>query len=430
MTYSTQTAWQSAAAIKTLQEEKLRETLSYLQQHSPFYRQLFVNHHINIDAIKSMADLESVPVTTKEDLQQRNDDFLCVPKNKIIEYTSTSGTLGSPVTIALTENDLQRLAFNEYSSFLCADGKPDDIYQLMLTLDRQFMAGMAYYAGIRKMGAGIIRVGPGVPSLQWQTIQRIQPTAIVGVPSFILKLIQYAGEHHIDINSSSVKKAICIGENIRNTDFSFNILGKKITEAWNIQLYSTYASTEMQTAFTECGAGKGGHHNPDLLIVELLNEQNEAVLPGEAGEVTITTFGVEAMPLFRYKTGDICMYADDACSCGRNTLRLSPVLGRKKQMIKYKGTTLYPPALFDLLNEMEEVLDYVAEVYSNDIGMDEVLLYILPSNHHEETDRRIRAYLQARLRVSPHVKYITQAEIQKLQFPESGRKPMKFIDKR
>jgi len=430
MNYTTQTAFQPREQIKKLQEDKLQEMLSYLLQHAPFYKKLFADNNIDIAAIKNMADLQQLPVTTKEDLQQRNDDFLCVPKNKIIEYTSTSGTLGSPVTIALTENDLQRLAFNEYSSFLCADGKPADIYQLMLTLDRQFMAGMAYYAGIRKMGAGIIRVGPGVPSLQWQTIQRIQPTAIVAVPSFILKLIQYANEHHIDINSSSVKKAICIGENIRNTDFSFNILGKKITEAWNIQLYSTYASTEMQTAFTECGAGKGGHHNPDLLVVELLNEKNEAVAPGEAGEVTITTLGVEAMPLLRYKTGDICMYADDVCSCGRNTLRLSPVLGRKKQMIKYKGTTLYPPALFDLLNEMEEVLDYVAEVYSNDIGMDEVLLHILPAHNNEETDRRIRAYLQARLRVSPHVKYITAQEIQKLQFPEGGRKALKFIDKR
>ncbi|MFT3932348.1 MAG: AMP-binding protein [Chitinophagaceae bacterium] len=430
MEYSTETARLSKDQIQLRQQEKLQQTLAYLQQHSPFYQQLFDEHSINIASIKTLKDLQQLPLTTKEDLQQRNNDFLCVPKNKVIEYTSTSGTLGSPVTIALTENDLQRLAFNEYSSFLCADGSANDIYQLMLTLDRQFMAGMAYYSGIRKMGAGIIRVGPGVPSLQWQTIQRIQPTAIVGVPSFILKLIQYAKEHGIDINNSSVKKAVCIGENIRNTDFSFNILGKKITEAWNIQLYSTYASTEMQTAFTECGAGRGGHLNPELLIVELLNEKNEAVAAGEAGEVTITTLGVEGMPLLRYKTGDICMYVDETCSCGRNTLRLTPVLGRKKQMIKYKGTTLYPPALFDLLNEMEEVQDYIAEVYSNDIGMDEVLLHILPSNASEETDRRIRAYLQAKLRVSPHVKYITAVEMQKIQFPEGSRKPIKFIDKR
>ena len=148
-----------------------------------------------------------IPTTAKEDLQQRNDDFICVPKNKIIEYTSTSGTLGAPVTVALTENDLKRLADNEHASFVCADGTPEDIYQLMLTLDRQFMAGMAYYSGIRKLGAGIIRVGPGVPSLQWQTILRIQPTAIVAVPSFILKLIAYAKEHNIDLNKCFCKKS-------------------------------------------------------------------------------------------------------------------------------------------------------------------------------------------------------------------------------
>jgi phenylacetate-CoA ligase len=416
MEYTTQTAFLAKESIKQLQEAKLQNLLLYLQAHSPFYQSLFSRHSINIAG--------------KEDLQKRNADFLCVAKNKIIEYTSTSGTLGSPVTIALTENDLQRLAFNEYASFLCADGKAEDLYQLMLTLDRQFMAGMAYYSGLRKMEAGIIRVGPGVPSLQWQTIERLQPTAIVAVPSFIVKLIQYAKDHQIDINKTSVQKAICIGENIRNTDFSYNILGRKITESWNIHLYSTYASTEMQTAFTECGAGNGGHLNPELLIVELLDEHNDPVPPGIPGEVTITTLGVEGMPLLRYKTGDICIFVDHPCSCGRHTLRLSPVIGRKKQMIKFKGTTLYPPALFDLLNEMEEVRDYVAEVYSNDIGLDEVLLHIQPADGSEETDHRIRAYLQAKLRVSPHVKYITPAEMQQLQFPETGRKAVKFIDRR
>jgi phenylacetate-CoA ligase len=423
-------ARQPASLIKQLQEQKLQDLLRYLDRHSPFYRQLFSANNINVEQIQTMADLRSIPTTTKEDLQKQNDQFLCVGRNRIIEYTSTSGTLGSPVTVALTENDLVRLAHNEYGSFQCADGSPADIYQLMLTLDRQFMAGMAYYSGIRKMGAGIIRVGPGVPSLQWETIFRIRPTAIVGVPSFILKLIQFAGEHRIPVNESSVKKAICIGENIRNTDFSLNILGKKITDSWNIRLYSTYASTEMQTAFTECGQGRGGHLQPELLIVELLDEFNNPVTPGQPGEVTITTLGIEAMPLLRYKTGDICSYVDEPCACGRNTLRLSPVFGRKKQMIKFKGTTLYPPALFDLLNEMEDITDFVAEVYSNEVGLDEVLLYLHAANDSAETDRKIRAYLQARLRVSPHVLYLSSEEIRKMQFNESSRKPIKFIDRR
>jgi phenylacetate-CoA ligase len=430
MTNYPETAYQPIDKVKTMQEQKLQQLIQFVSRHSLFYKNVFAANNINPLDIKTLNDLAKIPTTSKEHLQQRNNDFLCVPGNKIIEYSSTSGTLGSPVTIALTENDLNRLAYNEYSSFLCADGSSNDIYQLMLTLDRQFMAGMAYYSGIRKIGAGIIRLGPGVPSLQWETILRLKPTAVVAVPSFLIKLIQFAKEHHIDINKTSVQKAICIGENIRNTDFSFNILGKKITEAWNIKLYSTYASTEMQTAFTECSAFNGGHLQPELLILEMLDENNQPVAAGEPGEVTITTLGVEGMPLLRYKTGDICIHFNEPCACGRTSTRLSPIVGRKKQLIKYKGTTLYPPALFDMLTEMEDVVDFVAEVYSNEMGTDEVLIYILPASLSDECDRKIRANLQARLRVSPHINYITSEEMKKMQAPELGRKIVKFIDKR
>jgi phenylacetate-CoA ligase len=131
-----------------MQEQKLQQLLAYLNQNSQFYKELFAANDIDIADIKTLDDLKSIPTTVKEDLQTRNDDFMCVGRDKIIEYSSTSGTLGSPVTIALTENDLQRLTYNEYSSFICADGSPNDVYQLMLTLDRQFMAGLAYYSGI------------------------------------------------------------------------------------------------------------------------------------------------------------------------------------------------------------------------------------------------------------------------------------------
>ncbi len=430
MKNSAAAAYWKPEEIRRMQEKKLQELLQYLNAHSPYYQKIFREKQIDLSRVRELRDLSVFPVTGKEDLQQYNDMFLCVPRTQVIEYMSTSGTLGAPVTIALTEKDLQRLAYNENGSFECAGGLPEDVYQLMLTLDRQFMAGIAYYSGIRKLGAGIIRLGPGVPSLQWETIFRLKPTAIVAVPSFILKLIQYAADHQIDINSSSVKKAVCIGENIRQTDFSYNVLGKKITGAWNIQLYSTYASTEMQTAFTECSAGKGGHQQPELVIVELLNEQNQPVADGETGEVSITTLGVEGMPLLRYKTGDICIAHPELCSCGRHSLRLSPVIGRKKQMIKFKGTTLFAPALYDLLNGMDDVVEFVAEMHSNEIGTDELLLHLLPVQQSEETDHRIRAYLQAKLRVTPYIRYVTLEEIQKIQFPVTGRKALRFIDKR
>jgi phenylacetate-CoA ligase len=423
-------SFQKAAAIAVYQEKKLADLLTYLQTHSAYYRELFQTHNIPVQQIKRIQDLPLIPPTEKEHLQTRNNEFLCVAKNRIIEYTATSGTVGSPVTVALTENDLQRLAYNEYSSFACANGTSEDIYQLMLTLDRQFMAGMAYYSGIRKLGAGVVRVGPGVPSLQWETIERLKPTAIVAVPSFIIKLIQYAEDNGININASSVKKAVCIGENIRTEQLEPNILAQKITDKWNIQLFSTYASTEMQTAFTECEAGKGGHLNPELLIVELIDEMGQPVADGEPGEVTITTLGVEGMPLLRYKTGDICKAYTEPCSCGRHTLRLSPVIGRKKQMIKYKGTTLFAPALFEIIHRIDAIKEYVVEVYNNEIGTDEVLLHITATNDQEETQNKIKAYLQARLRVTPHISYIEPDAMKKLQFPDGVRKPVKFIDRR
>ena len=145
-------AYQNADKIKEMQEKKLQQLLQYVSDYSPFYKKLFAQHHIDITAIKSLEDLATLPLTTKEDLQKNNDDFLCVERKQVIEYASTSGTLGSPVFIALTENDLQRLAYNEYTSFITADGSADDVYQLMLTLDRQFMAGIAYYLGIQKNG--------------------------------------------------------------------------------------------------------------------------------------------------------------------------------------------------------------------------------------------------------------------------------------
>ena len=201
----------------------------------------------------------------------------------------------------------------------------------------------------------VIRLGAGIPELQWDSILKHKPTYLITVPSFLLKLIEYAETHNIDYNNSGIKGAICIGESLRNQDFSLNTLANKISEKWNIKLFSTYASTEMSTAFTECEYGIGGHHHPELIIVEVLDDNNQPVKNGEQGELTITTLGVEAMPLIRFKTGDIVQLHNEPCSCGKNTLRVGPVVGRKQQMIKYKGTTLYPPAMNDVLNGFENI---------------------------------------------------------------------------
>ncbi len=422
--------YKSLAEQKKYQEAQLPELLGYLKQHSKFYSELFKKNNIDISKIKTIEDLQTIPVTTKDDIQQCNNDFICVPQNKIIDYITTSGTLGDPVLFPMTDKDLDRLAYNESISFQIADSTNNDIFQLMTTLDKRFMAGLAYFLGIRKLGAGVVRVGGGIPELQWDTIKRINPTAFVTVPSFLLKLIEYAEANGIDYKNTSITKAICIGEALRNQDFTLSTLGQKIQDKWNIKLYSTYASTEMSAAFTECSAEKGGHHIPELVIVEFLDEENNPVKEGEAGEVTITTLGVEGMPLLRFKTGDLCYHYTEHCNCGRKTIRLGPIVGRRKQMIKYKGTTLYPPALYDILNNIDGVKNYVVEVFTNEIGTDEILILIGCDIVPENFEKDIKDHFRAKLRVAPQVKFENVETINKIQFPELSRKPVVFFDKR
>lgn len=421
---------QSPAAIKAFQEQKLRQALAYLNANSPFYKNHFTQHHIDVNIIHTLEDLIKIPVTTKEDLQQFNEDFICVPKSQIIDYVTTSGTLGDPVTFVLTEADLERLAYNEAISFACAGVSSDDVLQLMTTMDRRFMAGLAYFLGIRKLGAGIIRVGAGIPELQWDSIQKFNPTYLIAVPSFLLKIIEFAERNQLNLNHTSVKGVICIGEPIRQDDFSLNTLGEKITDHWNIQLFSTYASTEMSTAFTECEAQKGGHLHPELIIAELLDEHNQPVSEGQIGELTITTLGIEAMPLLRFKTGDMMKVHTAPCTCGRNTLRLGPIAGRKKQMIKYKGTTLYPPAMENILNHFSDLDSYVIEISHNAIGTDEILIKIAALNPSEVFLNQIKDHFRAKLRVTPKIEWCEKSEIDALRFPKLSRKPVLVIDKR
>lgn len=416
--------------IKKFQDQKLRQLLDSLNERSPYYSRLFRREKIDVAKIKTVADLQHIPVTTKEDLQLHNDDFFCVEKSKLVDYMTTSGTLSDPTVFAVTDSDLERLAYNEAVSFTCAGGKPGDIFQLMTTIDKRFMAGMAYFLGIRKMGASIIRVGNGIPELQWDSIRMIHPDTIVCVPSFIPKIIQYAKEHHIDYRKTSVRKAICIGENLRTEDFSLNLLGQKIKEDWDIELYSTYASTEMNTTFCECEVGRGGHHHPELIICELLDDNDNVVPKGETGELTISTLGVEGMPLLRFKTGDICRFHEEPCSCGRHSMRISPIYGRKNQMIKLKGTTLYPASIFDVLDNIACVENYLLEVRSNEVGMDEVTVIVGSKIQSEAFVKDLKDRFRARLRVAPQIQFADIEEIRRIQYPETKRKPVKFIDKR
>jgi phenylacetate-CoA ligase len=406
--------------------EQLSNTIHYAVNHAPFYQRHFANNALNSLSLEVFSTL---PFTTKEDLSQNNRDFLCVPTNQVAEYVTTSGTSGKPVTIYLTKKDLVRLAKNEKESFELTGAKAGDLFQLMTTIDKQFMAGLAYYLGVQELNAGMIRIGPGVPALQWNSILENKPTILIAVPSFLVNLIDYAKQNGIDINQTSVRAAICIGEPIREDDLSENVLARRIHADWDIELFSTYASTEMGAAFTECTAHQGGHLNEDLIYLEVLDEEGNNVPHGEKGEIVITTLGTEGTPLIRYKTGDVARIYREACKCGRTSPRVGPILGRKNQMIKFKGTTIFPPSIYEIFDSRSEVSCYKIEVAKDYLGHDTITILLENRIEHHPVMSQIIEDCKAKLRVVPHFVFLETDYLRSQVFKNHMRKPEKIVFK-
>ncbi len=411
----------------------VRKTLYYVGAFSPYYRKLFADLGINPNNIKTYADFRRIPCTTKADIAPDYQRFVCVPPDRIVDRSCTSGTTSAPTPFVLTEADLHRLTNNEANSLTTAGITREDSVMLCCTIDQRFMAGLAYFLGLRQIGASVIRQGVSNLLGQWDCILAEKPTAIICVPSFLLRMIRFAQEHGIDYRSTSLRRVVCIGESIRQPDFSWNELGRRLHEAWpELSLHSTYASTEMGAAFTECSAGQGGHHNPELTEIEVLDQDGLPVGPGETGELVVTTLGIEGMPLIRFRTGDLVQLHLEPCSCGKTTPRVGPVIGRKNQMLKVRGTTIYPPAIHDAINSLPEVDKYVIEVFTNCNGQDDlrILYATLPETDEKFLHRCLLEICGARLRIKPTLLQISEAEINRIQFPGGGRKPITFIDSR
>lgn len=418
----------SALARENFWLKSLNEHIQYLKKNSWYYKDQLVWAGPEATVLEELTDIQNFPFTEKDDIASRNEDFLCVPMSEVRDIVTTSGTLGASVAVYLTQKDLHRLGVNEAGSYRLAGCTKEDTFQLLTTIDKRFMAGLAYFLGANELGARMVRSGPGALQLQWESIMRFSPTVLVAVPSFIPRLIKYALDNGIDPNKSSVKKIVCIGEAVRDEYLQPNYLAQRITEQWNVQLFSTYASTEMATAFTECEAGNGAHIQPELMFAEVLDEDGNQVKNGEQGEVVVTPLGVEGTPVLRFRTGDICHYYDEPCSCGRNTPRLGPVVGRKQQMVKLKGTSLYPNAIIDELNAIAEVTNFVVELHSNEMGLDEVVVKALLRG--ENAEAKVLEKLSGKLRVKPRLILASNEEINLLKFDENERKPKILIDRR
>lgn len=401
-------------------------TVSYAREHSPYYKRTLAG----APTVNDVADLTSLPLTTKRDVSQRNAEFWCVRRDRFADVTTTSGTTGVPTLYPLTKNDLDRLGQNELLCFSRVGLKPGDVVILAVTIDKCFMAGLAYFEGLRKLGITTVRVGAGSPAMLLSMIERLSATAVVSVPSFLKRVAAYAQQQGIDATHSTVKKLVCIGEPIRDIDGRLTPLGNHVATAWAAQLYSTYGITELASSLCECGAGQGGHLHPSLLHIEVLDDAGQPVADGEVGQLVATTIGVEAMPLIRFATGDMTFLTRQRCACGLWTPRIGPILGRKDQAMKLKGTTVYPAAVQRALSGIDAISDYVMIATSPNDLSDELEVVVAWRGDTANALDIICERLRGELKVCPTVRIAPPAEVAQLGDSKELRKQRVFVDKR
>jgi len=414
--------------IRTVQEGLLRKHLHYLFAHSPYYRSLLQAKNVDPSAI-TLDTLHTLPLTDKTALGLHNEAFLAVPRSAIVDMVLSSGTTGKPTTMMYTENDLRRLAYNEEISLESCGLTRDDIVLLTCTMDRCFIAGLAYFSGVRSLGAAAIRNGLSGFESHLEIIERLKPTAIVGVPTFLLKLGQFVQSRGIDPHRTGITRLICIGEPVRDRALQFLRVGESLEAVWGARVYSTYASSETITSFCECTAQQGGHLHPNLAVVEIVNEKGEVLPPGELGEVVVTPLAIEGMPLLRFKTGDMSFLVDAPCSCGRQSPRLGPIVGRKNHMIKFRGTTLYPNSIYAVLDSFPGISEYYVTA-TNDFDLSDVVTVTVALRDPSCTAAMITEKLQAHLRVRPEVIVASEEDVKSQVFAGNSRKLIRFVDKR
>lgn len=422
--------FKSSDEVRTVQNTLLRSHLRYAAERSRFYGAVFNRASIAAEDILSVEDLSKLPCTTKEDLLGADTEFLACAPDEVADVCMTSATTGdSPSILLQSFSDLSRLAYNEEKAFSMMGITSADTVVVCAALDRSFMAGLAYYLGGLKLGARMVRAGAGSSGEQWRMIKATGATVIVGVPSFIRRVASYALNNGESPEKSGVRLLVAIGESIR--DHELNLLGLAIRaeELWGAPIYSTYASTEMATAFCECSERSGGHLSAELVAVELLDDNGKPVPAGEKGEVVVTPLGVTGMPLIRFRTGDISFLIDSPCPCGRNTPRLGPVLGRKNQMLKYKGTTVFPSALVSTVEALESVAGVYVEAHKGIDASDQVSLYVALSDE-KLALKAIEEHLRASVRVVPVIKIVSIDKYNKKVFNKGKRKRTTFFDLR
>jgi phenylacetate-CoA ligase len=334
--------------LEVLQLKRLKTTLRQVE-HVAFYRNLLSGASVNPSSIKTLGDIQKIPFTKKQDLRDGYPfGFFAVPMKKIVRIHTTSGTTGKPTVVGYTQKDLDTWADLIARNMTMVGVGENDIFQNMVNYG-MFTGGLGFHYGAEKIGMTVIPSATGNTKRQIEMIMDFGVTTIHCTPSYAMHLSEIAEEMGASLDSlrTGIFGAEPWSESVRQT------LEKRL----GLTAYDSYGLSELfgpGVAF-ECPERDGLHIWHDCFFVEIIDPKTgEQVSDGERGELVVTPLVKEAMPLLRYRTGDITVKMEDGCLCRRGQ-KIARITGRSDDMLVIRGINVFPSQIEHVLLKIPEV---------------------------------------------------------------------------
>lgn len=409
----------SRRRLSELENRRLRKVVRVAYEKTRLYRRKFKEARIEPDDVKSYDDLVKLPFSSKEDFTGR---FMDAVASKVSVWHTTSGTSGTPTVVGFSEGDVKVQVSIEARNLATAGFVENDVVY-NTTPYGMFFAGICLHEGARSIGAAVIPAGKQPSAKRHvELIKAFKPTAIVGIPQYILKLAHvYEDAFGVDPRRSTLKKAYVLGEPLPAS------MRQRLEDAWGIEVRAGYGLTEAGSG-AECEFKEGVHWPEDHTLVEVVDpETGERVGEGEEGELVYTTLTRTGTLSIRFKSSDHSKVVAEGCGCGRTLLRVMPPKFRLDGMAKIRGTLTSPYTLDSIMYEYPEVRNYLCVVEKDDRGVSDLMrLYVEADLEDPGTVKKIREEVNGRISVTPDlIKYVPPDSI-----PSFGRKETRFIDLR
>jgi len=417
--------------IEALQLQRLQATVERIYASVPFYKTAFDKAHIKPKDIKSLADLQRLPFTNKQDLRDNYPyDMFAVPMEDIVRIHASSGTTGKPTVVGYTQNDINTWAELMARSFSAAGATRKDIIHNAFGYGL-FTGGIGAHYGAEKLGASVIPVSGGNTKRQITIMQDFKPTILCGTPSYILHLAEVAQEMGVDFKDLQFKAGIFGAEpwteNMRS----------ELEAKLHLRAIDIYGLSEVMGpgVSIECyEEQKGLHVFEDHFIVEIIDPETGNLLPhGETGELVFTAITKEAFPVIRYRTKDITSLNPVPCTCGRTHIRMNKPSGRTDDMLIIRGVNVFPSQIESVLMETKEILPHYQLVVDRKDNLDTLTVKVEIDDQLfrddikslQKMENRISSDIKEYLGVSAKVTLVEPKTIQRSQ-----GKAIRVIDNR